>query len=126
MWSNAAANQPTEETACSVSGVSSKPLRLQTKAAFSSIEHCLCGLDLVIGARGCGFNVDDNRVLNVDKIIEPIAELHTLVGFRRPGRRRIGALSLICCAIAALCVGGLLSALAKNLGPKATINDVGL
>jgi hypothetical protein len=68
----------------------------------------------------------NDRVLNVDKIIEPIAELHTLVGFRRPGRRRIGALSLICCAIAALCVGGLLSALAKNLGPKATINDVGL
>jgi len=30
-----------------------------------------------------------------------------------------GALSLICCAIAALCVGGLLSALAENLRPKA-------
>jgi len=30
-----------------------------------------------------------------------------------------GALSLICCAIAALCVGGVLSALAENLGPKA-------
>ena len=35
-----------------------------------------------------------------------------------------GALSLICCAIAALCVGGLLSALAENLGPKAPTNDV--
>ncbi len=35
-----------------------------------------------------------------------------------------GALSLICCAIAALCVGGLLSVLAENLGPKAPTNDV--
>src|SRR6516164_9424377 len=35
-----------------------------------------------------------------------------------------GALSLICCAIAALCVGGALSALAENLGPKAPANDV--
>jgi hypothetical protein len=31
MWSNPAANQPAEETARSISGVSSKPLRLQTK-----------------------------------------------------------------------------------------------
>ena len=36
-----------------------------------------------------------------------------------------GALSLICCAIAALCVGGLLSALAGNLGPKQPANDTG-
>jgi hypothetical protein len=36
-----------------------------------------------------------------------------------------GALSLICCAIAALCVGGLLSALAENLKPKPPANDVG-
>jgi hypothetical protein len=30
MWSNPAANQPAEEMARSISGVSSKPLRLQT------------------------------------------------------------------------------------------------
>ena len=36
-----------------------------------------------------------------------------------------GALSLICCAIVALCVGGLLSALAENLGPKQPANDAG-
>jgi hypothetical protein len=35
-----------------------------------------------------------------------------------------GALSLICCATAALGVGGLLSVLAENLGPKAPTNDV--
>ena len=36
-----------------------------------------------------------------------------------------GALSLVCCAIAALCVGGLLSALAENLGHKPPTNDAG-
>jgi hypothetical protein len=34
-----------------------------------------------------------------------------------------GGLSLIVCALAALCVGGFLSALAANLGPKARTND---
>ena len=36
-----------------------------------------------------------------------------------------GALSLICCATAALCVVGLLSALAENTRPKAPVNDAG-
>jgi hypothetical protein len=35
-----------------------------------------------------------------------------------------GALSLICCAIASLCVIGLLSALAENL-PKPSASDAG-
>ena len=35
-----------------------------------------------------------------------------------------GAVSLICCAIASLCVIGLLSALAENL-PKHPVNDAG-
>ena len=34
-----------------------------------------------------------------------------------------GGLSLIVCALTALCVGGFLSALAANLGPKARTND---
>ena len=36
-----------------------------------------------------------------------------------------GAMSLTCCATAALCVGGLLSALAENLGPKPPANVAG-
>lgn len=34
-----------------------------------------------------------------------------------------GAISLVVCALAALCVGGFLSALAANLGPKAQTNS---
>jgi hypothetical protein len=36
-----------------------------------------------------------------------------------------GAISLVVCAVTALCVGGLLSALAENLTPKARTNDAG-
>src|SRR6516165_4658539 len=48
-------------------------------------------------------------------------------GIRRSFRELMfrGALSLICCAIVALCVGGLLSALAENLGPTPPTNDAG-
>jgi len=81
MWSNPAANQPAEETARSISGVGSKALRLQTKATFGSIEHSLCGFDLVIGARGCWFNVDNDCVLEIDEIVEPVSELQRLLAF---------------------------------------------
>ena len=38
---------------------------------------------------GVGLDIDDDRVLDVDQVIEPVAELHALVGLRRPGRARI-------------------------------------
>jgi hypothetical protein len=50
----------------------------------------------------------------------------TQTGMRRSFRELTfrGALSLICCAITALCVGGLLSALAENLRSKAPNHGV--
>ena len=35
--------------------------------------HRLGGLDLVVRASRCGFDVDDHRVLDVDQVIEPVA-----------------------------------------------------
>jgi len=81
MWSNPATNQPAKETARSICGVSSKPLRLQPKATFGSIEHRLRGLDLVVRARGGWFNVDNDCVLDVNEIVEPVSELHAFIGF---------------------------------------------
>src|SRR4029077_3755460 len=49
-----------------------------------------CGLDLVVSARGRWFNVDNDGMLKVDEVVEPIPELHALVGFGRPRRGRIG------------------------------------
>src|SRR6266540_5315128 len=76
MRCDSAANQPAEETARSISGVGCKPLRLQIKATLGAVEHRLGGLNLVIGTRWRRFNVDNDCVLGIEEIIEPIAELH--------------------------------------------------
>jgi hypothetical protein len=79
-----AANQPAEETAGPISGVGGKPLWLQIEAPLSAIEHRLGRLNLVVHARRRWLNVDNDRVLDVDEIIEPVAELHPLVGLGSP------------------------------------------
>src|SRR6266487_45537 len=80
------ADQPADETSSPISGVGRKPLRLQVKSPLGAIDHRFCGLNFVIGPRWRWLNVDNYRVLDVDEIIEPIAKLHALVGFRRPRR----------------------------------------
>ena len=80
------ADQPTEETASSISGVGREPFRLDPETPFGAIEHDLCRVNLVVGPRRRRLNVNDHRVLNVDEIIKPIPELHTLVGLGGPGR----------------------------------------
>src|SRR5262245_25268080 len=69
MWRDPTANQPAEETARSISGVGSKPLRLKIETTLGSVEHRLCRFDFVIGARRRWFNVDNDSVLDVDEII---------------------------------------------------------
>ncbi len=74
------ADQPTEETASSLSGVGREPLRLDPETPFGAIEHDLCRSNLVVGPCRRRLNVNDHCVLNVDEIIKAIPELHTLVG----------------------------------------------
>src|SRR6266536_4585561 len=69
--------------------ISSETVRFKSQSFLGSHDHCLCRRDFVIGAGGSGFHIDDHGVLNVDQIIEPVAELNALVGLRRPGRARI-------------------------------------
>ena len=61
----------------------------RARRCFGSIDHRLGGFDLVIGARGGRLDIDDHCILDIDQVVEPIAELHALVGLRRPGRARI-------------------------------------
>ena len=56
---------------------------------LGAIEHGLGRRDLIIGARRRWLYVDYDRVRDVDEIIEPVAELHSLVGLGRPGRAGI-------------------------------------
>src|SRR4029450_7701498 len=77
MRRNPTADQPAEETASPVSGVGRQPLRLQVEATLGASEHRLCGLDLVVGACRRRLDINNDRILDVDEIIEPIAELHS-------------------------------------------------
>src|SRR5260370_39456698 len=70
--------------------VSGKPLRLQIEPPFGALDHGLGRSHLVEGPRRSGFNIENDRVLDVNKVVEPIPELHALVGFRSPRRRGIG------------------------------------
>jgi hypothetical protein len=65
MWSNPAANQPAEETSPFRQRCQQRA-RLQTKATLDSVEHRLCGLDLVISARRRSFNVDNDCACGQD------------------------------------------------------------
>src|SRR5262245_44525720 len=89
MRRNPTADQPAEEAASSISGVGRQPLRLQVKATLGASEHRLCGLDLVVGTRRRRLDINNDRILDVDEIIEPVAELHSLIGLGRPCRARI-------------------------------------
>ena len=79
-------DQPTKEPARAVGGVRCKPLRLEIEALLGPVDHGLGCLDLVVGPGRRRLYVDDDRVLNIDQIVEPVAELHALVGLGRPGR----------------------------------------
>src|ERR1022692_3024421 len=83
------ANQPAQEAASPIGGIGPQPLRLETEAPFGAIEHGLCRGNLVIGARRRWLYVDNDRMRDVDEIIEPVTELHPLVGLGGPGRAGI-------------------------------------
>jgi hypothetical protein len=70
-------------------GIGGKPIRLQTQRFFGALDHGLGRGNFVIGAGRSGLHVDNHRVLDVDQVVEGIAELNTFVGFRGPNRARV-------------------------------------
>src|SRR5215831_9744902 len=83
------ADQPMEELASAVRCVSGEPFGLEPQSLVRPLDHHLCRSDLVISTGRRGLYVHDNRILDVDQVIEPVAELDALVGFRGPGRARV-------------------------------------
>jgi hypothetical protein len=75
-----------EEFASAVRCVSGEPIGLEPQSLVRPLDHCLCRSDLVISTGRRGLHIDDNSVLDVDQVIEPIAELDALVGLRGLGR----------------------------------------
>jgi transposase len=72
-----------------VSSVGRKSAGLKTQTLLSPLEHHLGRCHLVVTPGWSRFHINDHGVLNIDQVIEPVAELHALVGLGCPGRARI-------------------------------------
>jgi len=83
------ADNPMEELASAVRRIGGEPVGLEPQSLLRPMDHRLCRSDLVVSAGWCCLYVDDDRVLDVDQVIEPIAELDALVGFCGPRRARV-------------------------------------
>src|SRR5580704_12509891 len=83
------ADEPAEELARSVRRVGREPVGLQTQRLFGALDHGLGRSHFVVGAGRSGLHIDDYRVRDVDQVIEPVAELDALVGFRGPSGARV-------------------------------------
>jgi hypothetical protein len=82
-------DQPTEELARSIGRVGGKPPRLQIEVLLCSIQHRLGCSNFIISASWRRLDIDDHGVLDVDDVVQPIAELHPLVGVGCPCRLRV-------------------------------------
>src|SRR5713101_907010 len=76
---DAAADNPMEKFASAICRVSGEPFGLEPKSLVSPLDHRLCCSDLVISAGRRGLYVDNDRVLDIDQVIERVAELDALV-----------------------------------------------
>jgi hypothetical protein len=86
------ADQPAEEAAGAIGRIHSEPLGLQIKAPLGAIDHGSSPSDFVVGPGWRRLDIDDDRVLDIDEVVEHVAELHALVGLGRPRRGGIGGL----------------------------------
>src|SRR5476651_33664 len=87
VWRDFLADDPGKELPRSIGRVCGKALRLYAECLLRALKHWPGCRDLVVGACRGGLNVnDDSAGPEIDQVIEPVAELHALVGLRRPGR----------------------------------------
>src|SRR5262245_34432585 len=77
--------KPSEQLARPISGIGRESSRLKAEGHFGSIDHHPGCRNLVIGARWRRLDIDDDSVLDIDHVVEPIAKLDTLVRLRSPG-----------------------------------------
>src|SRR6476661_2231442 len=76
--------EPGEQLARPISGIGRESSRLKAEGRFGSIDHRPGCRNLVIGARWRRLDIDDDSVLDIDHVVEPIAKLDTLVRLRGP------------------------------------------
>src|SRR5580704_16683617 len=86
---NAGASDESEKSTGPVRRVGREPFGIEVEASSGAFDHYASGRHLIVSERGCRLDVNNNGVLDIDQIVQAVAEQHTLVGFGRPGRRWI-------------------------------------
>ena len=83
-------NHDAEKLARPIRSIRHQPIGLEAEHALGARDHRLGALYLVISTRRRRFDINNDGVLDIDQVVQSIAELHTLVGLRGPGRARVG------------------------------------
>jgi len=67
-------DQPAEQLASAVGHITSDVLWIEIKGLGGALDHGRGRLDLLGDVRRCGFDIDNDRILHVDEIVEAMAE----------------------------------------------------
>ncbi len=82
-------DQPAQELASAIRRVGREPLRLQIEAPLGAIQHRFSGNNFIVSASRCRFDIDNHCILNINEVVQTIAELHPLIGLGGPCRLRV-------------------------------------
>ena len=91
MWLDAMlVDEPSDHLGGAVGAVPQKSCGIKIEALERAFYHALCGQDLGLPDRGCGFDINDDRVVGIDQIVGGIGEECLPAVGSGPSRRRIG------------------------------------
>ncbi len=62
-------DQPVQHLGVSVGGVADQLFRIESEAVERTLDHALCRQHLGLTDRGRRFNLDDDRVVDIDQIV---------------------------------------------------------
>src|SRR6201984_2995848 len=79
-------NQPAEALARPIGRVRGKAPWFQIEALFCSIQHRSCRGNFIVGAGRRRLGIHDHGILDIDEVVQPVPELHALVGLGCPCR----------------------------------------
>src|ERR1700733_3800802 len=83
-------HQPAEHLGRAISAVAHESCRIQIEALHRSFDHTLCRQDLGLADRGGRFDIDNNRVVDIDQIVGGVSKKGLSAMGSGPACRRIG------------------------------------
>jgi hypothetical protein len=93
-------DQPTQHIGRAIGAVGHQSGGIEIEAFHRTFDHAPCGKDLGLPDRRGRFNIDDDRVLDIDQIVGGIGEEGLPAMGSSPARRRIGRRDELGCDLA--------------------------